>query len=67
MRSFKIIVAAFFILTGILFFIFLLELNDPEVEGESGRVSLGEYSISLIPIAIGVIMLLLQKSSKKSA
>ena len=65
MKSLKIVVGAFLIIIGVLFFIFLRELNDPEVEGESGRVSLGEYSISLIPITIGMVILLFPKKNKK--
>jgi hypothetical protein len=66
MKYWKTIVGTFFIIIGVIFFMFLRALNDPEVEGESGRVSLGEYSISLIPITIGVIFLLLQKNNKKA-
>jgi len=44
------------IIIGILFFLFLLALNDPDVEGDSGRVHLGAYFISLIPITIGSII-----------
>ncbi|WP_374948830.1 hypothetical protein [Mucilaginibacter sp.] len=66
MKYWKVFVGAFFIIVGILFFIFLRMLNDPEIEGESGRVSLGEYSLSLIPITIGVVFLLFQKNNRKA-
>lgn len=64
MKTLKIAGGVFFIIIGILFFIFLRELNDPEVEGESGRISLGAYSLSLIPILIGVVILLFQRKSE---
>ena len=62
MKSWKIVIGVFFIVIGVLFFAFLRMLNDPEIEGESGRVSLDTYLISLIPIAIGVVILLLPKN-----
>lgn len=64
MKALKISVGVFFIISGVLFYIFLRELNDPEIEGDSGRISLGTYFISLIPITIGVIILFLQKNNK---
>ena len=59
------ITGTLFIISGVLFFFFLLALNDPEVEGESGRVSLGTYFMSLIPIIIGGIILFIQKRKIK--
>jgi hypothetical protein len=55
-RTVLSIVSALFISSGFLLFIFLLTLSDPEVEGESGRISLGTYLLSLIPITIGIIV-----------
>jgi hypothetical protein len=66
MKFWKIAVSVFFIIIGVLFFIFLRELSDPEVEGDSGRISLGSYFICLIPIIIGVTILFLQKNNKNS-
>ncbi|MBB5397247.1 hypothetical protein [Mucilaginibacter sp. AK015] len=66
MRLFKIVAAWFLIAIGVLLFVLLLELNDVEIEGESGRVDLGAYFLSLIPIAIGAVILLIEKSNKKS-
>jgi hypothetical protein len=57
-RIVSVISGVIFIIIGVLFFLFLLALNDPEIEGESGRISLGSYFISLIPIMIGVIILI---------
>jgi hypothetical protein len=66
MRSWKVITGVFFIIIGVLFFVFLRALNDPEVEGDSGRISLGTYSMSLLPITIGVVILLFIKKNKNS-
>jgi len=66
MKYWKVIVGVFFIIIGVLFFIFLRELNDPEIEGNSGRISLGSYFISIIPITIGVVILFLQKEKLNS-
>jgi hypothetical protein len=60
----KIGTGVFFIIIGILFFVFLRMLNDPEVEGNSGRIALGIYFIALIPISTG-LMILLFKNNKK--
>jgi cadmium resistance protein CadD (predicted permease) len=65
MKYLKIGIGVFFIMIGILFFVFLRMLNDPEVEGNSGRIRLSEYFISFIPIAIGLIILFF-KNYKKS-
>ena len=65
MNYLKVGVGALFIMIGVLFFVFLRMLNDPEVEGNSGRIRLSEYFISFIPIAIGLIILFL-KNNKKS-
>jgi len=56
----------FLIVIGILFLMFLRALNDPEVEGESGRISLGTYCLSLIPITLGVVILFLQQKEKSN-
>ncbi|BAU52653.1 hypothetical protein [Mucilaginibacter gotjawali] len=60
-KVFRVIAGAFFIIIGVLLFVFLRELNDPEVEGDSGRIGLGSYLISLILIIIGVIILFIPK------
>jgi uncharacterized membrane protein HdeD (DUF308 family) len=62
----RVIVGAFFIIIGVLLFIFLRELNDPEIEGDSGRIGLDSYFISLILIIIGVIILFIPKNNKNS-
>lgn len=64
MEALKTVVGALLIISGILFFIFLRELNDPEIEGDSGRISLGTYLLSFIPIAIGVVILFFSKGNK---
>ncbi|MET3503284.1 hypothetical protein ABIC45_004921 [Mucilaginibacter rubeus] len=61
MKSLKIASGVVFIIIGVLFFIFLRMLNDPEIEGESGRIGLDTYFISLIPITIGLIILFFKK------
>jgi len=66
MKPWKVVTGTFFIIIGVLFFMFLRGLNDPEVEGESGRISLGSYSISLIPITIGIIILLFKKNKNSN-
>lgn len=66
MRVLKMAAGVFFILVGVLFFIFLKGLSDPEIEGDSGRISLDTYFLSLIPITIGAIILLFQRNNKKS-
>jgi len=53
MKVLKIAGGLFFIICGILFFIFLRELNDPEIEGESGRIGLGEYFYRLFQSQLG--------------
>ena len=55
-----------FIIIGVLLFFFLLALNDPEVEGDSGRVDVVTYFISLIPIISGGIILILLFKTKKN-
>lgn len=66
MKALKIISGWLFIISGVLLFIFLRELNDPEIEGESGRISLVTYFYALIPIIIGMTILLFQKTNRKS-
>lgn len=66
LRTTLCIASVLFILSGIIFFFFLIALNDPEIEGDSGRVSLSTYFISLIPIAIGTFLFLIfSKLNKK--
>lgn len=65
MKQFKVIVGVTFIVIGILFFIFLRELNDPEIEGDSGRIGIGSYIGSVALIIIGIIILLLPKNNSK--
>ncbi|GEM_PF-1481418 len=62
----RVIAGAFFIIIGVLLFIFLRELNDPEIEGDSGRIGLDSYFISLILIIIGVIILFIPKNKINS-
>ena len=62
----RVIAGGFFIIIGVLLFIFLRELNDPEIEGDSGRIGLESYFISLILIIIGVIILFIPKNNKNS-
>jgi hypothetical protein len=62
----RVIIGAFFIIIGVLLFIFLRELNDPEIEGDSGRIGLDSYFISFILIIIGVIILFIPKNNKNS-
>jgi hypothetical protein len=66
MKALKIISGWLFIICGVLLFIFLRELNDPEIEGESGRISLVTYFYALIPIIMGITILLFQKTNRKS-
>jgi len=66
MKALKIAFGSMFIIGGVLFFIFLRMLNDPEVEGDSGRIRLGTYFISLIPVTIGVCILLFKQGNKNS-
>jgi len=61
-----VIAGVFFIIIGVLLVIFLRELNDPEIEGDSGRIGLGSYLMPLIMIIIGVIILFFSKNSKDS-
>jgi len=63
MNAVKSTLGLILIIAGILFFIFLRMLNDPEVEGESGRISFSTYFLSLIQIIIGMIILFLKKRS----
>ena len=63
-NAFKI-AATLLILVGIMLFLFCLALNDPEIEGESGRISLGTYFISLIPIIIGILFFIVSSKIKK--
>ena len=68
MRFLKVvldIVSILLIISGISVFFILLGLNDPEIEGESGRISLGTYFISLIPITIGILFLIFSSTIKK--
>jgi hypothetical protein len=65
MKALKMVLGLFFVISGILFFIFLRLLNDPEVEGESGRISFGLYCYALIPITIGMVILLFPKDNSK--
>jgi hypothetical protein len=60
------IVGALLISFGIILFICLLGLNDPEIEGESGRISLGTYFTTLIPITIGILLFLISLKIKES-
>jgi len=64
MKALKTALGSFFIISGVLFFIFLRALNNPEIEGESGRISLGTYFLSLIPITIGILILLVKQTNK---
>jgi len=66
MKVLKMTAGVFFITAGILFFIFLRMLNDPEVEGESGRIGFGAYFVSLIITAIGFIILFFKRNNRNS-
>jgi len=66
LKASKIAVGVFFIIGGILFFVFLRELSDPEIEGDSGRIGWDTYYLCFIPIIIGLIILFFQITSKKS-
>ena len=66
MKALKRTFGLFLIFIGILYFIFLQMLNDPEVEGESGRVSAGSYFIAIVPIIIGLVILFLIQKNKIS-
>ncbi len=66
MKSVLAVASWLFIIAGVLFFFFLRMLNDPEVEGESGRISIGTYFISLIPIAIGALVLIFMVRKPKN-
>jgi len=61
----RYIAGIFLIIVGVLLFIFLRALNDPEIEGDSGGISLGAYFISLIPTVIGVIVIFFKKVPKR--
>ncbi len=61
-----VIAGVFFIIIGVLLFVFLRELNDPEVEGDSGRIGLESYLMPLIAAIIGVIILFFSKNNKNS-
>lgn len=50
---------------GIIFFLFLLGISDPEIEGESGRTSLSTYFLSLIPITMGILFFIISLKIKK--
>jgi len=63
---FGVIAGVFFIIIGVLLFVFLRELNDPEIEGDSGRIGLGSYLMPLIIIIIGVFILFFLKKNKNS-
>lgn len=43
------------IILGLLFFLAISANNDPEIEGESARVSLATWFVPLIPIGIGIL------------
>ena len=66
MKALKIAIALIFIICGILFFIFLRELNDPEVEGDSGIVPFGAYIIPVISVIIGGVILVFNLKNKNS-
>jgi hypothetical protein len=65
-KALKIILGWLFIIGGVLLIFFLRELNDPEIEGEPGRISLVTYFYALIPIIIGITILLFQMTNRKS-
>ena len=65
MKALKIGFGLFFIVCGVLWFVFLRMVNDPEIEGESGRVDSAAYSYSAISIILGLFILLFPKSNKE--
>jgi len=60
----RVITGSCFTIIGVLLFIFLRELNDPEIEGETGRIGLDSYFISLFLIIIGVVILVIPINNK---
>ncbi len=66
MKTLKVLLGVFFIVIGVILFIFLRALNDPDVEGESGRIGFGAYLISVIIIATGFIILFFKRDNKNS-
>ena len=64
--TFLIIVGILLIIGGGLLFTFCYLVSDPEIEGDTGRTSLGSYLITLIPIVIGILLLILSNRMKKN-
>jgi hypothetical protein len=65
LKTFLNITGALLIVAGIFLFSFSAMISDPEIEGESGRTPLSAYLISLIPMAIGILLLVLSYKIKK--
>ena len=55
------------IIFGIMALLFLHELSDPEIEGESGRIGLGAYFVALIPVVIGILFIFSSKIKRKTS
>jgi heme/copper-type cytochrome/quinol oxidase subunit 2 len=64
--TFLIIVGILLIIVGMLLFTFCYMVSDPEIEGDSGRTGLGSYLLTLIPVAIGILLLILSSRMKKN-
>ena len=58
----SVIVGASLIIIGVLLFIFLRELNDPEIEGETGRIGWDSYFIPIVLMVIGAFVSLTEHS-----
>ncbi|HTK21661.1 MAG TPA: hypothetical protein VL442_19225 [Mucilaginibacter sp.] len=64
MKALKVFLGIFFVIIGVLFFVFLRALNDPDIEGESGRIGFGAYLISFSITAIGLTILFFKRDNK---
>lgn len=66
MTAFLTIAGTLLIIAGVFLFIFCYLINDPEIEGESGRTPLSAYFISLIPIVLGILLFIISYKIKKN-
>ena len=60
------IAGALFIIVGVLLFTFCYMISDPEIEGESARTPLSAYLMTLIPVALGILLIMLAHRIKKN-
>lgn len=65
LTTFSSIFGGLLIVGGALMFAFCRIISDPEIEGESARTPLSAYLISLVPIAMGILLLILSNNGKK--